>query len=114
MERKPGSSFAYKCPSGHKIFTRTPDRWCPYCEKDYIPAAESPEDLLERDFTEDCEENQWLFFDLPLRRSVTEGLAAAGFPVPDGLVTADKGKSVYTPGRNRADQDTITIEPIRE
>lgn len=104
MENQSGSPAVYRCPTGHKVFTRSPGRWCPLCEKDYIPADESPEELLAKDYTEDCEENQWLFFDYPLLRSAREGLAAAGLT----------DRTAPVPRADWADQDTITMEPIRE
>ena len=64
--------MVYRCANGHKIFTRQPNRWCPRCEEDYILTDDDPDELERLGFTEDCEENQWLFFDYPLRRAAWE------------------------------------------
>ena len=85
--------MVYKCPKGSRIFTVSPHRWCPFCEQDYIPAEETAEELKTLGYIEDCEENQWLFFDLPLTRAATEQPAATSAAPFDDTLIPEEGPS---------------------
>ena len=110
--------MVFKCPKGDRIFTRVPHRWCPLCEKDYVPTEKSAEELTEHGYIEDCEENQWLFFDLPLKRAAQEPTVTIdSFPgscSDDDTLTLDEVPPLESLPRRRQDTRTDQYPGSRE